>query len=201
MSDDSTTSVNEILGDQQRIELLEKSAKLNRLLIYGLGGGLVLLLLAVVLIAVFSGGSDEHEKPEAVASQASVVALEKRLVAVEQQVATFQQQLKNQQALITLAQSSQPAPAATAAPTTAEPSRPDRATIQQVASVLIGQEQNYQQSITALKNGMRDLAGMIAGSRSWLEDYQADLNKPLGESQARVKALQQWSSGKPTSTE
>lgn len=198
MSDDSTTSVNEILGDQQRIELLEKSAKLSRLLIYGLAGGLVLLLLTVVLIALL-GGSDEHEEKEPVASKASVAALEKRLVTLEQQVATFQQQLKNQQALISLAASSPPVPASTAAPTPAAPSGPDRATVKQVASVLIGQEQNYQQSITALKNGMRDLAGMIAGSRSWLEDYEADLNKPLGESQARVKALQQWSSGKSSS--
>ncbi len=199
MSDDSETKVNEVLGDQQRIELLEKNAKLSRLLIYGLAGGLLLLLLIVVLIAVLSGG-DEHEKKEPTASKASVVALEKRLVAVEQQVATFQQQLKNQQALIALAASSPPVPSsAMATPAAPAPSGPDRATVKQVASVLIGQEQNYQQSITALKNGMRDLAGMIAGSRSWLEDYEADLNKPLGESQARVKALQQWSSGKPSS--
>jgi hypothetical protein len=40
---------------------------------------------------------------------------------------------------------------------------------------------------------MRDLAGMIAGSRSWLEDYQEALDKPLNESRARVKELQQWS--------
>lgn len=201
MSDDSQTKVNEVLGDQQRIELLEKNAKLSRLLIYGLAGGLVLLLLVVVLIALLGGGGDEHEEKEPSASKASVVALEKRLVAVEQQVATFQQQLKNQQALISLAASSPPPAAAAAAATPAAPapSGPDRATVRQVASVLIGQEQNYQQSITALKNGMRDLAGMIAGSRSWLEDYEADLNKPLGESQARVKALQQWASGKSTS--
>ncbi|MGL4315578.1 MAG: hypothetical protein ACRCTL_03070 [Pseudomonas sp.] len=202
MSDDSQTKVNEVLGDQQRIELLEKNAKLSRLLIYGLAGGLVLLLLVVVLIALLGGG-DEHEEKEPSASKASVVALEKRLVAVEQQVATFQQQLKNQQALISLAASSPPpaaaAAAAAATPAAPAPSGPDRATVRQVASVLIGQEQNYQQSITALKNGMRDLAGMIAGSRSWLEDYEADLNKPLGESQARVKALQQWASGKSTS--
>lgn len=198
MSDDSETKVNEVLGDQQRIELLEKNAKLSRLLIYGLAGGLVLLLLTVVLIAVLSGG-DEPEEKEPMASKASVVALEKRLVAVEQQVATFQQQLKNQQALIALAASSPPPPSSAATPAAPAPSGPDRATVKQVASVLIGQEQNYQQSITALKNGMRDLAGMIAGSRSWLEDYEADLNKPLGESQARVKALQQWSSGKSSS--
>ncbi|MNG39775.1 hypothetical protein D3C84_1280370 [compost metagenome] len=65
-----------------------------------------------------------------------------------------------------------------------------------MATTLIGQEQSYQKTIVALKNGMRDLAGMIAGSRSWLEDYEADLNKPLAESQARTKALQQWSTGK-----
>lgn len=201
MSDDSETKVDEVLGDQQRIELLEKSAKLSRLLIYGLAGGLVLLLLTVILFALLGGG-DEPEEKEPPASKASVAALEKRLVAVEQQVATFEQQLKNQQALIALAASSPPAPApasATAPTAPAAPAGPDRATIRQVASVLIGQEQNYQQSITALKNGMRDLAGMIAGSRSWLEDYESDLNKPLGESQARVKALQKWASGKSTS--
>ncbi|HSC83413.1 MAG TPA: hypothetical protein VLC30_07310, partial [Pseudomonas sp.] len=91
--------------------------------------------------------------------------------------------------------------ASAATPIAAAPSGPDRATVKQLANVLIGQEQNYQQSITALKNGMRDLAGMIAGSRSWLEDYEADLNKPLGESQARVKALQQWANGKPAASE
>ena len=68
-----------------------------------------------------------------------------------------------------------------------------------LARTLIGQERSYQSSIAALKLGMRDLAGMIAGSRSWLEDYEAELNKPLAESQARIKALQRWSEGKPPS--
>jgi hypothetical protein len=47
-----------------------------------------------------------------------------------------------------------------------------------------------------LKNGRRDLAGMIAGSRSWLSDYQEALDKQLGESQQREKDLQQWTAGK-----
>ncbi|MNG28117.1 hypothetical protein D3C84_1133340 [compost metagenome] len=43
---------------------------------------------------------------------------------------------------------------------------------------------------------MRDLAGMIAGSRSWLDDYNEALDKSLAESQARVEQLQQWATDK-----
>ena len=64
-----------------------------------------------------------------------------------------------------------------------------------VARTLIGQEQSYQKTIAALKNGMRDLAGMIAGSRSWLSDYQEALDKQVGESQARAQRLHEAQQG------
>lgn len=191
MSKDSDTGINELLSDQQRIELLEKSAKLNRLLIFALGGGLVLALLATLLVGLLGGSKDSEEN----ASTASVVALEKKLAALEQQVAPLKQQVQNQQKLFDLLKGGLPVPAPTPSAASA-PSSPDHASQQLLATTLIGQEQSYQKTIAALKMGMRDLAGMIAGSRSWLEDYEADLNKPLAESQARVKALQQWSTGK-----
>ncbi|NQD96745.1 hypothetical protein HP532_29220, partial [Pseudomonas sp. CrR25] len=70
------------------------------------------------------------------------------------------------------------------------------AALQQVGAVLIAQEQSFQRSLVALKHGMRDLAGMIAGSRSWLADYNEALDKSLSESQERSKHLQQWLDGK-----
>lgn len=191
MSKDSEAGIHEILSDLQRIELLEQSAKLNRLLIYALGGGLLLALLGLLLLGLLGGGEEAAEQG---ASQASVAALEKKLVSLDQQVATLKQQAQNQQKLFDLLKGGLPAPAVSPAPAAgAAPSAADRATVQQVAKTLIGQERNYQESLAALKLGMRDLAGMIAGSRSWLEDYQEALDKPLNESRARVKELQQWS--------
>lgn len=191
MSKDSEAGIHEILSDLQRIELLEKSAKLNRLLIYALGGGLLLALLGLLLLGLLGGGEEAAEQG---ASQASVAALEKKLVSLDQQVATLKQQAQNQQKLFDLLKGGLPAPVVSPAPAAgAAPGTADRATVQQVAKTLIGQERNYQETLAALKLGMRDLAGMIAGSRSWLEDYQEALDKPLNESRARVKQLQQWS--------
>lgn len=200
MKEDAEATSIEVLTDQQRIELLEKTGKLNRLLIYGLGGGLVLALLAILLVGLLGGGGGEEEEAEKGPSLASVKALEERLASLEQQVAPLKQQVQNQQALFNLLKGGLPAPAATPAPATtasADTSKSEREIKLMVARTLIGQEQSYQKTITALKGGMRDLAGMIAGSRSWLEDYESDLNKPLAESQARAKALQQWANGKP----
>ncbi len=62
---------------------------------------------------------------------------------------------------------------------------------------LLGQEQSYQQSLAALKNGMRDLADMVPGSRSWLDDYNEEIDKAVNASMQRVKAIQQWGSKLP----
>lgn len=190
MNKDSEAGIHEILSDLQRIELLEKSAKLNRRLIYALGGGLLLALLGLLLLGLFGGGEEAAEQG---ASQASVAALEKKLVSLDQQVATLKQQAQNQQKLFDLLKGGLPAAVSPPPVAGATPSAAERATVQQVAKTLIGQERSYQESLAALKLGMRDLAGMIAGSRSWLEDYQEALDKPLNESRARVKELQQWS--------
>ncbi|MDP3816994.1 hypothetical protein, partial [Pseudomonas sp.] len=201
MSDDSQSNggasvAAEAMDDLQRIELLEKAGKLNRLLIYALAGGLALVLLAGLLIALLgSGDAKKAEKPHA--SEANTLALQKEVGALQLQLASLQKQLQDQQKLLLLQQKTALTPAP--APAAPQTSNKDKETQQMVARTLIGQERSYQSSIAALKLGMRDLAGMIAGSRSWLEDYEAELNKPLAESQARIKALQRWSEGKPPS--
>src|SRR5690606_31263034 len=91
------------------------------------------------------------------ANQQSVVELQQEVAGLEQQLASLKQQL-----------ASQPASATVSAPA---PSTDDPAVVRQVATTLMGQERNFQQSLAALKLGMRDLAGMIPGSRSWLTHY------------------------------
>lgn len=191
MSSDTATDTDvtgdEPLDDQERIERLEKAGKLNRILIFALAGTLVATLIAWLLIALL-GSTPEEDEPAA--SLASVQALQQELGALQLQIGTLQQQLQEQQKLIVMVQQQKPKPAST--PATPAASENDKETVSMVAKTLIGQERNYQESLTALTSGMRDLARMIAGSRSWLAFYEESLAKPMADSQARVKALQAW---------
>ena len=196
MSDDSEPSAGiEVLTEQERLEQLEKSARLNRLLIFGLAGALVLNLIAWVLVALL-GGSDapDPEEQAALASMASVEALQKEIGALQLLIAPLQQQIKDQQKLILLqAQQKVTPPSEAQAPeAVAETREQDRENVRMVARTLIGQEHNYQQTLNSLKDGMRELANMTPGSRSWLDFYTESLAKPMADSQARVKALQAW---------
>ena len=55
--------------------------------------------------------------------------------------------------------------------------------------ILLDQEQTYQMHLTALKQGMRDLAKMLPGSRTWLEMYDEQMDIAIAESQERVAQL------------
>ncbi len=187
-------------GDPPAPEL-GKAAKVNRLLLYGLAGTLVLNLIAWILVFVLGGSSEPDEETlAALASKASVEALQKEVAALQLQIAPLQQQIKDQQRLIGMLsqQPQKPAqqPAAEGAGDStamAELQERNKENVRMLALTLIGQERNYQQSLEALKAGMRELAGMTAGSRSWLEFYEDSLAKPMADSQARVKALEKWS--------
>lgn len=180
MSRDSQEATSEPLSDAQRLALLEKDRRLNRIILL-----VVVALLAIVLASWLTWGfmslfGEEEQAP----SRSQVEALQKQLVTLETQVASQQLQVAQ---LETLARNK---PGPTAA------NGDSRESLQQVARMLIAQEQSFQHSLAALKNGMRDLAGMIAGSRSWLDDYNEALDKSLAESQARVEQLQQWATDK-----
>lgn len=194
-SDTEAVSTDELLTDQQRIEKLEKAGKLNRLLIFGLAGALLLTLLAWLLVALLSSSAEDAAEDQAqLASLASVEALQKELGALQLQIAPLQQQIKDQQKLILLQAQQQmtPSSASTAPEAAPEAHEQDRENVRMVARTLIGQENNYQHTLNALKEGMRELAGMTPGSRSWLDFYEESLAKPMADSKARVKALQAW---------
>ena len=55
--------------------------------------------------------------------------------------------------------------------------------------ILLDQEQSYQTHLSALKQGMRDLAKMMPGSRTWLEMYNEQMDIALEESRQRVQEL------------
>lgn len=201
MSDDNAPGSEPQDDGEQGLMQLGKAGKVNRLLLFGLAGMLLLNLIAWVLVFVLGGSSEPDEEAlAALASKASVDALQKEVAALQLQIAPLQQQIKDQQRLIGMLsqQPQKPAqqPAAEGAgdgTAMAELQERNKETVRMLALTLIGQERNYQQSLEALKAGMRELAGMTAGSRSWLEFYEDSLAKPMADSQARVKALEKWS--------
>ncbi len=56
-------------------------------------------------------------------------------------------------------------------------------------AMMLEQEQSYQLHLNALKNGMRDLARMVPGSRTWLEDYEDQMDMAISQSKARMNQL------------
>lgn len=185
MSKDNEAGTPEPLSDAERLQALEKSSTLSRLILYGVAGVVVLMLL--VLLAVQVSGLLADDPNKAAAEQIS--QLEKQVKSLKGDISELQGQVQKQGAQLALQQSGNLAgilkPAATE----------DPGTVSQLAKTLQGQENDFQQVILTLQVGMRDLAYMLPGSRTWLEYYTETLNKSLATSKARTLELQQWAKG------
>lgn len=173
---------------EDHLPRLEKTVAMNRLLLLVLGG-LILTMLASWLTLGVIGYLSEDTADEATTAQ--IAEFEQRISLLSEQLLQQQTRLEQQQSQLQ-AQAAQLERLAAPSPAGSDP-----AIRRQLARSLIGQEEGLQQSLLGLKSGMRDLAGMIAGSRSWLEHYQEALNKPLAESRARVEELRRWSGEQP----
>ncbi len=178
-------------SDEERLAKLEKANRLNRILIFALAMLLFIILSSLATSAVVKMLADEPPPfdPEAFA------ALQHRAEQLETELNTLKEDQKRQDALLKLAATPPPPAPAAAAP--AAPPSQDIAALKLMGRTLLGQEQSYQQSLAALKNGMRDLADMVPGSRSWLDDYNEEIDKAVNASMQRVKAIQQWGSKLP----
>ena len=185
MSKDNEAGTPEPLSDAERLQALEKSSTLSRLILYGVAGVVVLMLL--VLLAVQVSGLLADDPNKAAAEQIS--QLEKQVKGLKGDISELQGQVQKQGAQLALQQSGNLTgilkPAATE----------DPGTVGQLAKTLQGQENDFQQVILTLQVGMRDLAYMLPGSRTWLEYYTETLNKSLATSKARTLELQQWAKG------
>lgn len=178
-------------SDEERLAKLEKAGRLNRILIFALALLLFIVLSSLATSAVVKMLADEPPPfdPEAFA------ALQHRAEALEKELAGLKEDQKRQDTLLKLAATPPPPTPVAAAP--AAPPAQDTAALKLMGRTLLGQEQSFQQSLHALKNGMRDLADMIPGSRSWLDDYNEELDKAVNASVQRTKAIQQWGSKLP----
>ncbi|MDP2746470.1 hypothetical protein [Pseudomonas sp.] len=165
------------LSEEERLQLLTTAGKRNRLFILALAGVLGSLMLASVGMNIYSAFSAGDEP--------RIQALEKQVLRLEQQLVVQQTALSNQEELLASQQASQ----LTGLFDRAE--NPD--SIAEVSKVLQAQERDYQQVMQGLKAGMRDLANMLPGSRSWLADYEEAIDRAQLNSRQRSEDIQAWS--------
>jgi hypothetical protein len=165
------------LSEEERLQLLTTAGKRNRLFILALAGVLGSLMLASVGMNIYSAFSAGDEP--------RIQALEKQVLRLEQQLVVQQTALSNQEELLASQQASQ----LTGMFERVE--NPD--SIAEVSKVLQAQERDYQQVMQGLKAGMRDLANMLPGSRSWLADYEEAIDRAQLNSRQRREDIQAWS--------
>jgi chromosome segregation ATPase len=180
MSNEPEETSGEPISAEQRLELLEKGRRLDRILLFILATVLAMTLASWLTIGLLGQPGEQDASIDA----SQILGVQEQTATLQRQVAALEQQVAQQGRQLSTLHNNKPV-----APLS---SGDNRAVLQQVAQTLLDQEQSFQHSLGALKNGMRDLAGMIAGSRSWLSDYQEALDKQVGESQARAQRLQQW---------
>ncbi|SFI13322.1 hypothetical protein SAMN05216206_1572 [Pseudomonas guineae] len=177
MNSSAQESENDVLSEEQRLQLLTTAGKRNRLFIIGVAvllGTLMLISSGLNIYSLFS--ADDAPRIE---------VLEKQVIKLEQRLLVQQTALSNQEALLASQQASQ----LTGLFERAE--NPD--SIAEVSKVLQDQERDYQQVMQGLKVGMRDLANMLPGSRSWLADYQEVIDRAQLNSRKRSEEIQAWS--------
>ncbi|WP_425917776.1 hypothetical protein [Pseudomonas sp. GWSMS-1] len=177
MKSPTQASEDGVISEEQRLQLLTAAGKRNRLFIIGVAallGTLMLISAGLNIYSLFS--ADDAPRIE---------ALEQQVLTLEQRLSVQQTALSNLEALLASQQASQ----LTGLFERAE--NPD--SIVQVSKVLQAQERDYQQVMQGLKVGMRDLANMLPGSRSWLADYQEVIDRAQLNSRKRSEEIQAWS--------
>lgn len=165
------------LSEEERLQLLTTAGKRNRLFILALAGVLGSLMLVSVGLNIHSAFSAGDEP--------RIQALEQQILRLEQQLAVQQTALSNQEELLASQQASQ------LTGMFERTENPD--SIAEVSKVLQAQERDYQQVMQGLKAGMRDLANMLPGSRSWLAHYEEAIDRAQLNSRQRSEDIQAWS--------
>lgn len=177
MKNQAQGSEGSALSEEEQLQFLAKAGKRKRLFMLALAGVLGSLMLVSVGLNIY-GLFSASEAPR-------IAALEKQLKELEQRLAEQQTALNNQETLLASQQAS------TLTGLFERTENPD--SIAQVSKVLRAQEQDYQQVMQGLKAGMRDLANMLPGSRSWLAYYEDAIDRAQINSRQRSEAIQAWS--------
>lgn len=153
------------LSSEQRLALLEGKVSTNRTLL------MVILLAALVAVSITGTVLVvKMTSPQVNYADAQQLSqIEQQLQKLEQQLKQYQQQRLATEQLL------------------------EQSTAGALKQQFLAQEQSYQAHLKALKQGMRDLAHMIPGSRTWLEIYNEQMDAALNQSRQRHQQLEQLS--------
>lgn len=149
------------LSEAQRLTILEETVATNRLLL------IVILMVALVGVSVaVTMGVVKLLEPEVTYVDTKAFArVEAELEVLKEAAVSWDQKMNSMKLIL------------------------DSSHATAFKAMMLEQEQSYQLHLNALKNGMRDLARMVPGSRTWLEDYEEQMNTAINQSKARMSQL------------
>ena len=150
------------LSDGQRIAILESNVSTNRNIL------IVMALLALVGVSVaITVVVLRFTQPEVVyVQERDYKALVKQVELLEKTTIDWQENVGDLRTVL------------------------DSSSASAFKEMMLSQEQSYQIHLTALKQGMRDLARMTPGSRTWLEIYDEKMDIALKQSRQREMELE-----------
>lgn len=167
------------LTEEQRLELLERSVNLNKIVLFVVGLIIIVALSVSVTITVVRGLSEDSH----VMTAEHFRDMQQHLAKLE---TTVSQQNKELQQLQGQVQALNQSPVGNGA--------------ELMRQTLIGQEKSFALFVRNVKNSMHDLANMVPGSRTWLDLYSEALDKVLAQGEKRIKTLQNWPNSAPPAT-
>lgn len=162
----------EALTEEQRIAQLEKKVGNNKLFLFGIALFLVIIISMIVTafaILNFKGPKDANNE--------ALTALKMEIIDLKQELTRFDVQLDK---------------LALSLPALKNQLANTQNTV--LKNVMLKQEQGFQNFLSALQSGTYDLAHMVPGSRTWLDQYSEEINSSITHSKDRVKSLKSLNS-------
>jgi len=160
------------LTEEQRITQLEKKVGTNKLGLFGIALFLVIVIsMSVTAFIILTLREPVETKNEDLtALQLEVAELKKQLITADAKLGKLVLALPELKGQLANSQNTV------------------------LRKVMLDQEQGYQQFLTSLQSGTYDLAHMVPGSRTWLEQYSGQINQAMSYSKERVQLLQNLNS-------
>ena len=169
----------EPLTEEQRIAQLEKKVGNNKLFLFGIALFLIIIISMIVTaftILNFKGPEDSNNE--------AITALQTEIIELKQQLTNFDAKLDK--LAVTL-------------PGLKNQLANTQNTV--LKNVMLEQEQGFQKFLSALHSGTYDLAHMVPGSRTWLDQYSEQIDRSITHSKARIKSLKHFNSNAPINKE
>ncbi|MFT5717616.1 MAG: hypothetical protein ACI9T7_001812 [Oleiphilaceae bacterium] len=171
--------VQEPLTEEQRIAQLEKKVGSNKVFLLSIAVFLIIIISMIVTAFIIHNlkPPEDSNNEAAVALQTEVVALKQQLAGIDTKLGALSVTLPDLSNQLANTQN----------------------TI--LKKVMLEQEQGFQKFLMALQSGTYDLAHMVPGSRTWLDQYSEQISSSMSHSKARIKSLELLNSSAPINKE